>query len=132
MEKTSISLTLDFEVENFSEENSKKRTISFSRFDLGRLLVQFINGILTGPMSRNVQAANTLKDLLTIHIQLRHDELYLLFETIFRHLNRDDDDTNPNFDHQLNQMSIRVETKTKTMTISLKFSFRNRSIFFAG
>jgi len=73
----------------------------------GRLLVQFINGILTGPMSRNAQASNTLKDLLTIHIQLRHDELYLLFETIFRHLNRDDDDTNPDSDHQLNQMSIR-------------------------
>lgn len=59
-------------------------------------------------MSRNTQAYNTLKDLLTLHGQLRHDELYLLFETIFRHLNRDDDDTNPNPSHQLSQSTIRV------------------------
>ena len=100
---------------------------------LGRLLVQFINGILTGPMSRHVQAYNTLKDLLTLHGQLRHDELYLLFESIFRHLNRDDDDNNSNFDQQLNQLTIRVKFVSKCNENRIESNrFRNHLIFFLG
>lgn len=62
-------------------------------------------------MSRNTQAYNTLKDLLTAHGQLRHDELFLLLETIFRHLNRDDDDTNSQIEQPLSQWAIRVSRK---------------------
>ena len=61
-------------------------------------------------MSRSNQAYNTLRDLLTNHCHLRYDELSIILESIFRHLNRDDDDTATasNVNHSLNQVTIRV------------------------
>lgn len=56
-------------------------------------MIQFINGILTGPLSRNTDAYQTLKDLLTNNCHLRYDELTLILENIFRFLNRDEDET---------------------------------------
>jgi hypothetical protein len=77
-------------------------------FDLARVFIQFINGILTGSMSRNHQACHTLKELLTTHCHLRHDEIALIMEYIFHHLNHDDDDAN-NLNHGLNQSTIKVK-----------------------
>jgi hypothetical protein len=77
-------------------------------FSLARLLIQFINGILTGSMSRNNQAYQTLKDLLTNNCHLRHDELVLIMEYIFRHLNRDDDDAT-NLNQSLHQQALKVK-----------------------
>jgi hypothetical protein len=74
---------------------------------LARLFIQFINGILTGPMSRNHQAYVTLKELLTINCHLRHDELASIMECIFRHLNHEDEDA-INLNHGLNQQALKV------------------------
>ncbi len=81
--------------------------------NVARLLIQFIHGILTGPMSRINQAYHTLKELLTnTNCHLRHDELALILEYIFRHLNRDDDDNNTtNLNHGLHQQTIKVKRK---------------------
>lgn len=104
----------------------------------GRLFVQFIDGILSGPMSRSNQAYNTLKDLLTNHCHLRCDELSIIFESIFRHLNRDDDDTAAasNINHSLNQVTIRVRELMPDYVYVWNrldsLSFRNRSNSYAG
>lgn len=74
-----------------------------------RIFIQFINGILTGPMSRNNQAYYILKELLINNCHLRHDELALIMEYIFRQLNRDDDEiTINNLTPGLNQQAIKV------------------------
>ncbi len=75
-------------------------------FILVRLLIQFINGILTGPMSRNSSAYHILKESITHNCHLRNDELTAILECIFRHLNRDDDGTN--FNETLSQTGIKV------------------------
>lgn len=62
-------------------------------------------------MSRNNQAYGTLKELLTTNCHLRHDELTLIMEFIFGHLNRDDDDTTTNPNLGLNQQGIKVKNK---------------------
>ncbi|CAF4868146.1 unnamed protein product, partial [Rotaria sp. Silwood1] len=71
-----------------------------------RLLIQFINGILIGPMSRNTQAYQTLKESITNNCRLRNDELACILECIFRHLNRDDDDPT-SLNRGLNQTAIK-------------------------
>ncbi|CAF0735593.1 unnamed protein product [Rotaria sp. Silwood1] len=71
-----------------------------------RLLIQFINGILIGPMSRNTQAYQTLKESITNNCHLRNDELACILECIFRHLNRDDDDPT-SLNRGLNQTAIK-------------------------
>ncbi|CAF5127308.1 unnamed protein product [Rotaria magnacalcarata] len=57
-----------------------------------RLIIQLISEILTGRMSRNPQAYETLKACLTNNCHLRNDELTSILEYIFRYLNPDDDD----------------------------------------
>jgi hypothetical protein len=64
-------------------------------------------------MSRNNQAYLILKELLTNNCHLRHDEIALIMEYIFRHLNRDDDDANTNLNHTLNQQTIKVTKKNE-------------------
>ena len=59
-------------------------------------------------MSRNTHAYHTLKDSMINNCHLRHDELALILETIFRHLNRDDEDTT-SLNHGLNQTAIKVK-----------------------
>jgi hypothetical protein len=82
-------------------------------------------------MSRNTQAYNTLKDLLTNICHLRHDEIALMMECIFRHLNNDDDDS-ANINHGLNQQAIKVKTKRRFKTIKTFFLSRNHLIFYIG
>ncbi|CAF1089887.1 unnamed protein product [Rotaria sordida] len=82
-----------------------------------RLLIQFINGILTGPMSRNIQAYQTLKELITNNCHLRNDELASILECIFRHLNHDDDDAT-SLNHGLNQAAIKRSIEFLLWTIN--------------
>lgn len=86
----------------------KHKTDSTKSFRLARLFVQFINGILTGPMSRNTQAYNVLRESLTLNCYLRYDEVSLILENIFRQLNQEDDDSASNAHHSLNQSAVRV------------------------
>jgi hypothetical protein len=60
-------------------------------------------------MSRNNQAYLILKELLTNNCHLRHDEIALIMEYIFRHLNRDDDDAI----NSLHQQAIKVFLKKR-------------------
>jgi hypothetical protein len=69
-------------------------------------------------MSRNNQAYQTLKDLLTNNCHLRHDELALIMEYIFRHLNRDEDDSI----NSLHQQAIKV-FKKKEFLFEIYFIF---------
>lgn len=73
--------------------NFRSEIFVHSIVHLARLLIQFLNGILTGPLSRNADAYQTLKDLFTNNCHLRYDELNLILENIFRFLNRDEDET---------------------------------------
>ena len=86
------------------------RNFVFYFDNLVRLLIQFINGILTNRISRNNEAYQILKDLLTNNCHLRYDELAIIMENIFRHLNRDDDDNNnTNSNQNLSQQTIKVK-----------------------
>ena len=89
--------------------------------NLVRLLIQLINGISTGPMSRNIQASHTLKEVLTHKCRLRNDELALLMEIIFRHLKCDDDDAT-SLSQNLKQTAIKVrEIKISRNLIMILF-----------
>ncbi|CAM4896178.1 unnamed protein product [Rotaria socialis] len=57
-----------------------------------RLIIQLISEILTGWMSQNLQADQTLKECLTNNCRLRNDELNAILEYMFRYLNPDGDD----------------------------------------
>lgn len=71
-------------------------------------------------MSRNNQAYQILKDLVTNHCHLRCDEIYLIMEFIFRHLNHDEDDTT-DLNQASYQQTIKVRKRKKTRNQLIKF-----------